>query len=68
MTVRVNKEIRNSLPEREIRGESGRIVQQLSDGYWLIEFKQFPIWNHKYKGLLPLRWYVHKEDLTLEGL
>lgn len=68
MTVRIHQEIRNKVPEQEIRGQEGRLVQQLNDGYWLIEFSQFPVWNHKMKMRLPLRWYVHREDLTLSGL
>lgn len=48
--------------------ETGKIIQDLDDGYFLIEFDKLRIYHGKVKGrkiLIPLQWYVHKNDFDV---
>lgn len=52
----------------KLEGQQGQIIQSLDDGYNLVKFngllirKQVKI-NRRIKWLLvPLEWYIHKED------
>lgn len=67
MTIRVNDTIhksRNPLEYGVVINEcKGKVIQKLSDGYWLIEFGMKVTVKGKKKTWL--QWYIHETDLTV---
>lgn len=59
----IGQSIRNSKPQVNITGQRCIVSHKLDDGYWLMEFPEIKIWNIKQQKKLPLRWYIHKDDL-----
>lgn len=59
----IDKKIRNRNPDVSILGQRCFVKHRLPDGYWLMEFPEIKIWNMKQRKKLPLRWYIHKDDL-----
>lgn len=54
---------RNSKPQVNILGQRCKVIHKIDDGYWLMEFPEIKLYNMKQRKKLPLRWYIHKDDL-----